>query len=823
MQDFEKLGVFYLGRICDVDSGQVKDDLLLYDSKDLVTHGVCVGMTGSGKTGLCLSILEEAAIDKIPAIAIDPKGDLANLLLTFPELRPQDFEPWVNPDEARTKGLSTAQLAAQEAEAWKKGLAEWGETGDRIRRLRDATDLALYTPGSNAGLGLSMLKSFAAPPQAVRSDAELLRGHVTTAASGLLALLSIEADPLQSREHILLANILSHAWQEGQDLDLGGIIQQIQSPPIQRVGVVDLESFFPAKERFAFAMQINNLVASPGFAAWMEGEPLDVGSLLFTPAGKPRIAVISIAHLGDAERMFVVSLLLGEVLNWVRTQSGTTSLRALFYMDEIAGYFPPVANPPSKAPLLTLMKQARAFGLGVLLATQNPVDLDYKGLSNAGTWFIGRLQTERDKARVLEGLEGAAQGQGVEFDRSRMEKILAGLGKRKFLMNNVHETHPVVFQVRWSLSYLRGPLTRPEIQRLCDPLRAARTAASPTAPAAGPATAAQPAAPAAAPASAAPAAAGAGQRPLLPPDVPQCFLPLTSGKPAQMEIAYRPLLIGIASAQYTDNDAQLDFRQDVAWLTDVPADASAVDWDGGHATKLQADDFDSEPLPKATYAAPPGPASKAKNYETWKKRFAEAVCRGVHVELLHSPSTGQYSKPGEAERDFRIRIQHAAREQRDTAVQSLREKHAPKIAALQERIRRAEQVVEREETKARQGWVKTAISVGASVLTAFLGRKSFSAATVQKVTTAARGASQSMKESGDVARAKENAEALEQQLTELNEKLQAEVDELKAATDPATETLEKSTFRPKKANVTVKTVSLAWAPCAAGQAFAWPE
>ena len=466
MQDFEKLGVFYLGKPYDPETNKAKDEPLLYDSKDLVTHAVCVGMTGSGKTGLCISLLEEAAIDGIPAIAIDPKGDLTNLLLTFPKLAPEDFRPWINEDDARNKGVSADDFARQQAELWTKGLASSGEDGARIQRLRDAADFAIYTPGSDAGIPISILSSFAAPGKAVVDDRELFLDRINATATSLLGLIGIDADPIQSREHILLSTILDSAWRSGKDLDLAGLITQIQKPSFTKVGVMDLESFFPAKDRFALALSINNLLASPGFQTWLTGEPLDIGAMLHTPQGKPRVSVLSIAHLSDAERMFFVSLLLNQVLSWMRAQSGTTSLRALLYMDEIFGFFPPVANPPSKKPLLTLLKQARAFGLGVVLATQNPMDLDYKGLSNAGTWFIGRLQTDRDKMRVLDGLEGAMSEAGAKFDRQQMNKILSSLGNRVFLLNNVHEDAPVLFQTRWTLSYLRGPITRDQIRLL---------------------------------------------------------------------------------------------------------------------------------------------------------------------------------------------------------------------------------------------------------------------------------------------------------------------------------------------------------------------
>ena len=478
--DYEKLGAFYLGRPYDLAAKGPTPGLVLYDSKDLVTHAVCVGMTGSGKTGLCIDIIEEAALDGIPTIAIDPKGDLTNLMLTFPQLRPEDFRPWINEEDAAKKGLSPDDYAAQQADAWKNGLASWGEDGERIARLRDAADFAIYTPGSNAGIPVSILASFAAPPQALRDDPELFRERVGTTVTSLLGLIGVEADPVQSREHVLVSTLFTSAWNEGKDLDLAALVAQIQKPPVARIGVMDLDSFYPEKERLKLALALNNLLAAPGFTTWLEGVPLDIATLLHTPEGKPRVAIMSIAHLSDAERMFFVSLLLNQLVGWMRNQSGTTSLRAILYMDEIFGFFPPVATPPSKLPLLTLMKQARAFGLGVLLATQNPVDLDYKGLSNAGTWLLGRLQTERDKARVLEGLEGVAAAANASFDKRQIDAMLAGLGSRVFLMNNVHEDGPRLFETRWSMSYLRGPLTRDQIKKLMDGKRPAIAARSAT-------------------------------------------------------------------------------------------------------------------------------------------------------------------------------------------------------------------------------------------------------------------------------------------------------------------------------------------------------
>ncbi|MGQ9552037.1 MAG: ATP-binding protein, partial [Candidatus Bathycorpusculaceae bacterium] len=538
MQDFEKLGVFYLGRLYDVAKKSRLQDLLLYDSKDLVTHAVCIGMTGSGKTGLCISLLEEAAMDGVPSIVIDPKGDVANLLLTFPDLRGQDFMPWINEEDALKKGLSPEDFAAQQAAFWREGLMKWGQNGERIRRLRESADFLIYTPGSNAGFPISILKSFAAPPLQIRQDDELLHERINTTVTSLLGLLGVVADPIRSREHILLSSILAESWRRGEDLDLGRLIYLVQSPSFKRIGVLDLESFYPSRDRFELAMQLNNLLAAPGFSLWLEGDPLDVNGLLFSPSGKPKVSIFYIAHLNDAQRMFFVSLLLNQVVGWMRMQSGTTSLRSILYIDEVFGYLPPVANPPSKLPLLTLLKTARAFGLGVVLATQNPVDIDYKALSNAGTWFLGRLQTERDKERVLDGLEGAAVAGQWQFSRQAFDKTLSALGSRIFLMHNVHEDSPVVFETRWAMSYLRGPLTREQIKLLVEPIKKQLATAASLKPqsVALPSVSAVPSE----------GVIRAPKKPMVPPDIPEYFMPHEQSKEEYKNLIYRPMIVGAA-------------------------------------------------------------------------------------------------------------------------------------------------------------------------------------------------------------------------------------------------------------------------------------
>ncbi len=787
MQDFEKLGAFYLGR--------ANNTAVLYDSKDLVTHAVCVGMTGSGKTGLCISMLEEAAIDGIPAIVIDPKGDLSNLLLQFPDLKPEDFQPWINPDDAKRQNQTPEQFAAAQATLWREGLASWGEDGERIRKLQAAADFAIYTPGSGAGLSLSILKSFAPPSKTVLDDRELLRDRISVTATAVLSLLGIDADPMKSREHILLSTLFDNAWKQGESLDLAALIHQIQSPPITRIGVMDLETFFPSKDRFELSMSLNNLLASPGFEAWLEGDALDIDRLLHTPEGKPRISVISIAHLSDTERMFFVSLLLNEALAWTRTQSGTTSLRAIIYMDEIFGYFPPVSNPPSKKPLLTLLKQARAFGVGIVLATQNPVDLDYIGLANCGTWFIGRLQTERDKNRLMDGLEGAASETGGHLDRQQLEQMLASLGKRMFLMNSVHDSTPTVFESRWALSYLRGPLTRTQIKTLMD----ARKTSAPTA-TATPAAAAQP--------------KPAAPRVALPPDIPQAFIPLRS---TAMDIVYHPVLLGAVQMRFTDTKTKIDTQREAVLITEIVDDSLPVQWE--HATEIEVDpsDLEKEPAPGAEFAALPPAAAIAKKYPAWNKDLITWIYCNQQITIYKCESLQAVSNPNESERDFRIRLQQQAREERDRAVEELRKKYAPQVATMQERLRRAQQAVEREQQQAQVSTVTSVISVGASLLGAFMGRKVISRTTINSAAAAAKTIGRARKESQDVNRTEETVEAVQQRMAALDSQFKAETDALQAKIDPMTEPLTNIVIKPKKTNISIRVFTLAWAPYTEGK------
>lgn len=796
-QDYEKLGTFYLGKHFDLAAQQPKPEYLLYDAKDLTTHAVVVGMTGSGKTGLCLSLLEEAAIDGVPALIIDPKGDLGNLLLTFPQLKPDDFRPWVDASEATRRGLTPDQFAAESAKTWKDGLAAWDQDAARIQKFREACDVAIYTPGSQAGLPLTVVRSFGVPPQAVLDNNDAMRERVNGAAAGLLALLGIDADPIRSREHILLTNIFDRAWREGKSLDLGQLIREIQSPSFKKVGVLDLDTFFPATERFSLAMTLNNLLASPGFSAWMEGEALDIQRLLWTADGKPRLSILSIAHLSDSERMFFVTIFLNEVLAWMRSQSGTSSLRCLLYMDEVFGYFPPTANPPSKTPMLTLLKQARAFGLGVVLATQNPVDLDYKGLSNCGTWFLGRLQTERDKARVLDGLEGASASTGHSFDRSAMDSILSGLGKRVFVMNNVHDDAPSIFQTRWSLSFLRGPLSRDQI----DSLMRSRRESSPSS-----------ASTAMTNTAAASADMASDHRPVLSPEIVEFFIPARREPDSGDKFVYRPALLGIGKTHFVKTTAEVDVWDSVSIVAPIADEVSLDPWDDGELSHDGPPDLEKSPADGAAFTSLPADLAKPKKYATLTTALKDHLYRVHRLTVWKCKSPKATSRADENEGDFRSRLSQVLREERDLAVEKLRQKYAPKVAALHEQVRKAEQRKAKEEEQAKSQTWGTMLTVGSSLLGAFLGKKTISATNVGKAATAARSAGKLAKERGDIAYAEENVEAVQARLIALDAEFKAEAEKLSAHVDPTAIELEEVTLQPKKSDITISQVALVWTP-----------
>lgn len=793
-RDYEKLGSFYLGRDYDLKKSELKNELTLYDSKDLVTHGVVLGMTGSGKTGLCLSILEEAAMDNIPAIIIDPKGDIANLMLTFPEFKGSDFRPWINEDDALKKGATPDEYAEKTASMWKEGIGSWGQSPERVQQFRDKVDINIFTPGSKAGIPVSILSSLDVPPFEVLDDGELLGDRIESTVSSLLSLIGVDADPIQSPEAILLGTLFNHCWQNGENLNLETIIRHLQKPPFDKVGVIDVESFMDAKTRQKLALKFNALLASPGFATWMQGPALDIDTMMHAPDGKPRISIFSIAHLSDAERMFFVSLLLNQMLGWMRTQSGTTSLRALLYMDEIYGFLPPTQNPPSKKPLMTMLKQGRAFGLGCLLATQNPVDLDYKALSNIGTWWLGRLQTERDKARVLDGLEGAAASQDGRFDRRSMEELLAGLDSRVFLMNNVHADAPTLFHVRWVMSYLCGPLTRRKIKTLMDPKRDQFTSASSQQNSGKPSGN-----PMAMPGNS--PKVETGNRPIVGNGVTEYFVPFAREAD---DITYHPALLREAKVHFSSSKRGIDGSRLIRFTNAM--NDQGIDWDHNISCPHPIKALDEKPRKGCGYEELPGFAMNSNNYTQVKKDFADYIYRNERVEIFHYPLFKAYSKLGESEGTFRGRLAQQAREIRDATVEKLRDKYEGKIKTKVGQRERAEHTLAREEAESSSAaWQTGAKILGGLLGGLFGGRRSSSSATLNSATRA-------YKQRSDVKIAERKIETIQDDINDLQTELEEEIKQLDTQFDPTTVALENIAIKPYKKDINVTSACLIWLP-----------
>ncbi len=786
---YEQLDLFYLGRELD-SAGQTVDTApLLLKNKQLTTHAAIIGMTGSGKTGLGIALLEEAALDRIPAIVIDPKGDMGNLLLSFPELRAEDFEPWIDADTASRRQMSVPELAAQTAEMWEKGLTSWDQDKERIRRLRASADCALYTPGSSAGRMVSVLDSLEAPPPALVADRDTLVELVNAAASSLLALLGIEADPMKSREHVLLASIVLHAWEKGENLSLTALIGAVAQPPFAQIGVFPVEAFYPQNKRMELAMRLNTLIASPSFANWTQGEALSIDSFLYTDAGKPRISIFSIAHLSDGERMFFVTLLLGRLLGWMRRQEGSTGLRALLYMDEIFGYFPPSANPPSKEPMLLLLKQARAFGLGVVLSTQNPVDLDYKGLANIGTWFVGRLQTKQDQDRVVAGMGG---GNG-KLDKEAIRGLLAGLRERCFLLYSAHREAPLVFSSRWVLSYLKGPMSLADVSRLTADTRVepGTPSSQATHPAPGKET------------------SFSAVQPLLTGAIAQYYVPAPMAATNQ---SYTASFLGLAMVRHVDQRRGIDQTIEISLQLPLPVDEETVNWDRATPFPVAVDQLHNKAPEAALFADLPAELKVRKDLGGEARRLADHLYRTQGLRMFRVKGLGLESEPGEAEQAFRRRIVDAMAEKKAQALASLEQEYAKKQQLLQDRLQRAEARLGKEQSDVRAKGMETVISVGSVILSAFLGRKALSASTANKSVQGVRRAGQLLKERQDAQLAREEVARLEQELQALAEGLQAKVVEQSAGWDPAAVELEQVQVALKKSDIYDVRVCLLWEP-----------
>jgi hypothetical protein len=673
----------------------------IFDSSDLTTHGVVVGMTGSGKTGLAITIMEEALLNGIPCFILDPKGDMGNLLLNFPDFSTSDFKPWIDEAEAERQGVTPDQLATDTANTWKEGLVAAGITPERMKQLRDGSEMTIYTPGSGAGVGLNVLGSMKAPSLDWESQGELINDEIEAFVSSLLSLAGIESNPVSGPEHILLSTIIETFWREGRDLDLATLVGQVPKPPFRKLGVFDVDTFFPEKDRMALAMKLNGLLASPSFAAWLEGAPLDVGQML-TGGDKTKAAIVYLSHLSDAERMFVVTLLFSKVVSWFRTQPGTSDLRALIYMDEVFGYVPPTAEPPSKKPILTILKQARAHGVGLVLSTQNPIDLDYKAMSNASTWMVGRLQTENDKKRILEGIDSATGG----VDVAAVDKQISDLEKRQFVMASAKASEPKLFGTRFAMSYLAGPLTRERVSTLMagkketiEPAPPAATAApAPATPAGGetaaPGTEVATAVPTTATAMAPEARSDAVPiQPAVADGVQSVFLDPAAAWAAEVGVDpaathYQPAAVAMVNLLYDDTKAAVNhqeiFEAVVFPLGPVltPESVREVDHD--------VRDFRTETPASATYALPDVELDTKTYWANLGTDLSNHLVGERKVTVFKNEALKLFSRPGETREDFEARVSAAAEQAVDDAIAKLREKHAVRLERAQAALAKAE-------------------------------------------------------------------------------------------------------------------------------------
>lgn len=783
-------GRLYLGGA--PEAGMEEPTLL--KSSNLTTHGVIVGMTGSGKTGLGIILLEEILLSGVPTLILDPKGDMGNLLLTFPELAGESFLPWVSKQEASKDGVSVEELADSTAATWKKGLAGWGIDEKRIERLRKTADFGLYTPGSTSGVPLNIVGSLKAPKKA--SDIELMRDEVEGFVSSLLALVGIQGDAISSREHILLANLIEHAWKQGEDLDLPALVGQVQDPPLRKLGVIDIDSFFPKKDRRNLALKINGLLASPSFSSWMEGPPLDIDELLYTKDGKPRAAILTLSHLSDEERQFVVTLVLSKLITWMRTQPGSDELRALVYMDEVFGFVPPTKAPPSKKPILTILKQARAFGLGMVLSTQNPVDIDYKALSNTGTWMIGRLQTERDKARLMDGL-ASADG---DTDIKQIEKLISGLDKRQFMLHSTKGSGPQLFGTRWAMSYLRGPMTREEIGRLTE-------------------NAPERKAPSEAPATLMDTSSDSSDTSSVAPDVasgtPVFYLHPAADWRAIKAIkssskTFAPAVAARINLLYDDTKA--DIRHTEEWeavLYPVSESVSAED-----AVPVDYDERDllRDAPDGASYEVPDAPVQKSTYFKGIEKELKEYLYRQQAVTIFRNQALKMYSRIGESAEAFELRCRKAADDAEDAAAAKIRDKFEKRIKRVEGMLEKAQDRLAEIQVDHSSRKTDEILSGVGSLLGVFLGGRK----TSRSIATDLRRASSKRKQTRTTSqrlqsasnRVEEKAEELEDLENELADALLT-LDEEWDEKASAVESLE---IGLEKTDISIEQLALVWVP-----------
>ena len=778
---YEKLGLFYLGKDVDKSTQEASDALTLLKNKNFTTHATIIGMTGSGKTGLGIGIIEEAVIDNIPSIVIDPKGDMGNLLLADPEFSPKSFEPWIA-DEAKNKEQDVAEYAAKTAEMWKKGIESHYQDSARVAKFA-AMEKTIYTPGSSAGVSVNILSSLDTPPSEVLEDSDAFSSYINSTVSSLLSLIGVDADPVESKEYILLAQIITNSWLAGDDLTLEDLIGRIIAPPFKKIGVLPLDLFYTQADRFKLATKFNSIIASPTFKAWLEGDNLDIQKLLYDDKGKAKVAIFSISHLSDEERMFFVTLLLNKFVAWMRRQSGTSALKTLLYMDEIYGFFPPTKNPPSKEPMMLLLKQARAYGVGVILSTQNPVDLDYKGLSNMGTWFIGRLQTTQDVDRVIDGLGGQV---GSSYDKNEIRSLLSNMKKRTFFLKSAHLDDIRLFSTRWVMSYLKGPLRRDEISVLMEGQKSQKVQLVEEAEAE-----------AAAPVQKGVKTEGFETFSDLHESIPQFYMPNLS--PSKQYVA---TVVADCSVSFFNQSRGINEEETYCLNLEVDAADRSPDWDKANNDEDVVNGFERLPTraPEgAQYAETPEFLNRDKSLKSTTKSLSDWLYHEHELELFRCKKPKLESYPYESKGDFEVRVVDVLNDKKEQAIETLQERYAKKEKVLVDRLMRYQIAVEKEKSDTTSSYM----NVGVTLLSALFGKSRASVG---------RAGARALKERGDVSRAKERVQKVEADIADLEEELEDKVNDLMDDFDMSNVIIEDFQIEPRRSDVRVNDIAVVWKP-----------
>lgn len=779
--DYEKLKLFYIGKE-KIDDNFVP---LVYKNKDLLTHAAIIGMTGSGKTGLGISLLEEAAIDNIPSIIIDPKGDMTNLLLTFPSLQGSDFEPWIEEQDASNNGLSVKEFAQNTANLWKNGLERDFQNASRIEKFKNSADFTIYTPGSDAGVQISILSSFKAPNKEVIEDNDLLVSLINSTVSSILSLIEEKSDTT-SKESILISSIFMNYFKENKDLTLEELITLIVTPPFSKIGVFDLETFFAQSERLKLALKLNNIIANPSFKTWIEGETLDISNLLYDETGKAKVSIFSIAHLNDSQRMFFVTLLLNQMVAWMRRQEGTTSLKALLYMDEIFGYFPPSSNPPSKQPMLTLLKQARSFGIGIILSTQNPVDIDYKGLANIGTWFIGRLQTKQDKEKVIDGLSSANEG---NLNKDEVMNLISNLEKRNFILKNINEDGIKIFETRWALSYLKGPISKDGIKKLMSEKKKENITTQKI--------------------------ENENQttqiniekgipKPIITSNLTEKYLYSSQNSAYYLQ----PYLICSCDVHYIDAPKNIDFEEKISYKIYLDENMKNIDFE--EKEELGNNSFEEKEKPNSFYYELPSFIQKEKDLKVIEKDFMDYIYRSSKLTLYKNEFLKITSKQTESLNDFKIRLQDRLNEKIDLEVEKLKVKFVKENDSIETKLSKLYEKLQKEEIQATSTTTDTIISIGTSLLGAFFGNSVINKTNIGKVATSAKGASKILKERNDVKQIENEILELQQQKETLKTLLENEIEKINLANQSSNFPIEEIFIKPKRSDIYNTKLVLLW-------------